>query len=164
MKQLATAHTLLSQILAMGPGTRVNKSGVVRGDMTPVPPLRSEQRSTPRGFEPLRAEPNGFLVHHLSHSVTVSLHAKIMDPATRSLLPTWASENKLRDPDSLNETLGLGQAMLAWSIAGFPAPAWNPTRVWQNTGLLLHAGQNVECRLPRAALQPGIAKAVQEVS
>ena len=28
--------------------------------------------STPRGFEPLRAEPNGFLVHHLSHSVTVS--------------------------------------------------------------------------------------------
>ena len=30
--------------------------------------------STPRGFEPLRAEPNGFLVHHLSHSVTVSLN------------------------------------------------------------------------------------------
>ena len=30
------------------------------------------RRSTPRGFEPLRAEPNGFLVHHLNHSVTVS--------------------------------------------------------------------------------------------
>ena len=29
--------------------------------------------STARGFEPLRAEPNGFLVHHLSHSVTLSL-------------------------------------------------------------------------------------------
>ncbi len=28
--------------------------------------------STARGFEPLRAEPNGFLVHHLSHSVTLS--------------------------------------------------------------------------------------------
>jgi hypothetical protein len=28
--------------------------------------------STTRGFEPLRAEPNGFLVHHLSHSVTLS--------------------------------------------------------------------------------------------
>ena len=27
---------------------------------------------TARGFEPLRAEPNGFLVHHLSHSVTLS--------------------------------------------------------------------------------------------
>ena len=29
--------------------------------------------ATARGFEPLRAEPNGFLVHHLSHSVTLSL-------------------------------------------------------------------------------------------
>ena len=28
--------------------------------------------TTARGFEPLRAEPNGFLVHHLSHSVTLS--------------------------------------------------------------------------------------------
>ena len=30
-------------------------------------------KTTPKGFEPLRAEPNGFLVHHLNHSVTVSL-------------------------------------------------------------------------------------------
>ena len=30
--------------------------------------------STARGFEPLRAEPNGFLVHHLNHSVTLSCH------------------------------------------------------------------------------------------
>ena len=28
--------------------------------------------TTARGFEPLRAEPNGFLVHHLNHSVTLS--------------------------------------------------------------------------------------------
>ena len=28
--------------------------------------------ATPKGFEPLRAEPNGFLVHLLSHSDTVS--------------------------------------------------------------------------------------------
>ena len=28
--------------------------------------------ATARGFEPLRAEPNGFLVHHLNHSVTLS--------------------------------------------------------------------------------------------
>ena len=32
----------------------------------------TETESTPRGFEPLRAEPNGFRVHHLSHPVTVS--------------------------------------------------------------------------------------------
>ena len=31
-----------------------------------------QNTSTARGFEPLRAEPNGFLVHHLSHSVTLS--------------------------------------------------------------------------------------------
>ena len=30
-------------------------------------------RTTARGFEPLRAEPNGFLVHHLNHSVTLSV-------------------------------------------------------------------------------------------
>ena len=30
------------------------------------------QKATARGFEPLRAEPNGFLVHHLNHSVTLS--------------------------------------------------------------------------------------------
>ena len=29
--------------------------------------------STARGFEPLQAEPNGFLVHHLNHSVTLSM-------------------------------------------------------------------------------------------
>ena len=29
-------------------------------------------KSTPRGFEPLRAEPNGFLVHLLNRSDTVS--------------------------------------------------------------------------------------------
>ena len=29
-------------------------------------------KATPRGFEPLRAEPNGFLVHLLNHSDTVS--------------------------------------------------------------------------------------------
>ena len=29
-------------------------------------------KKLPEGFEPLRAEPNGFLVHHLNHSVTLS--------------------------------------------------------------------------------------------
>ena len=31
-------------------------------------------QTTLRGFEPLRAEPNGFLVHLLNHSDTVSCH------------------------------------------------------------------------------------------
>ena len=33
---------------------------------------RKHAKPTARGFEPLRAEPNGFLVHHLNHSVTLS--------------------------------------------------------------------------------------------
>ena len=37
--------------------------------------LRPLVKTTPRGFEPLRAEPNGFLVHHLSHSVTLFLES-----------------------------------------------------------------------------------------
>ena len=36
-------------------------------------PCALVQQATPRGFEPLRAEPNGFLVHLLSRSDTVSL-------------------------------------------------------------------------------------------
>ena len=37
-------------------------------------PADSEPLSpTARGFEPLRAEPNGFLAHHLSHSVRLSM-------------------------------------------------------------------------------------------
>ena len=36
-------------------------------------PVGLWQKTTPRGFEPLRAEPNGFRVHLLNHSGTVSL-------------------------------------------------------------------------------------------
>ena len=35
--------------------------------------MMKHTKTTARGFEPLRAEPNGFLVHHLNHSVTLSL-------------------------------------------------------------------------------------------
>ena len=35
-------------------------------------PAGAFAKATPRGFEPLRAEPNGFRVHLLSHSDTVS--------------------------------------------------------------------------------------------
>ena len=36
-------------------------------------------------FEPLRAEPNGFLVHHLGHSVTLSLKTFGMRPKAAGL-------------------------------------------------------------------------------
>ena len=35
--------------------------------------LSNAAAATAKGFEPLWAEPNGFLVHHLGHSVTLSL-------------------------------------------------------------------------------------------
>ena len=46
--------------------------------------------STAKGFEPSRAEPNGFLVHHLSHSVTLSWNACPPRWTPRSLFrPAW---------------------------------------------------------------------------
>ena len=38
--------------------------------------LSKAGQATAREFEPLRAEPNGFLVHHLNHSVTLSMLLK----------------------------------------------------------------------------------------
>jgi hypothetical protein len=34
--------------------------------------MRQCEKATPKGFEPSRAEPSGFLVHLLNHSDTVS--------------------------------------------------------------------------------------------
>ena len=41
--------------------------------VVPMPFHPDSPKATPRGFEPLQAEPNGFLVHHLNHSVTLSM-------------------------------------------------------------------------------------------
>ena len=46
---------------------------VLEEDRPTAGPSAAFPLSTARGFEPLRAEPNGFLVHHLNHSVTLSL-------------------------------------------------------------------------------------------
>ena len=52
----------------------------------------AHEKSTARGFEPLRAEPNGFLVHHLNHSVTLSTPrmcgACILSCSSRAVLCT----------------------------------------------------------------------------
>ena len=49
-------------------------------------------KATARGFEPLRAEPNGFLVHHLNHSVTLSCCVSV---ALNILLATFAIVHRL---------------------------------------------------------------------
>ena len=48
---------------------------IARPAPTEALPLAREtmRKTTPKGFEPSRAEPNGFLVHLLNHSDTVSL-------------------------------------------------------------------------------------------
>ena len=43
-----------------------------RGEVIMSQSLGACDNATPNGFEPLRAEPNGFLAHFLSHSDTVS--------------------------------------------------------------------------------------------
>ena len=55
--------------------TEAHKTGPLDGRRTPEfldMVSKALGESTARGFEPLRAEPNGFPVHHLSHSVTLS--------------------------------------------------------------------------------------------
>ena len=39
--------------------------------------LSNAAAATAKGFEPLWAEPNGFLVHHLNHSVTLSCSSSL---------------------------------------------------------------------------------------
>ena len=61
--------------------THIPQRGCYPGLCCPLLPLMRSSwalaasgiNPTARGFEPLRAEPNGFLVHHLSHSVTLSM-------------------------------------------------------------------------------------------
>ena len=51
----------------------------------------AKHKTTARGFEPLRAEPNGFLVHHLNHSVTLSLLREARQSANTNLAKAFAS-------------------------------------------------------------------------
>ena len=53
---------------------------VRRGYATPTANMY-KTKTTARGFEPLRAEPNGFRVHHLNRSVTLSLQSSPRHPS-----------------------------------------------------------------------------------
>ena len=45
--------------------------------------------TTARGFEPLRAEPNGFRAHHLDHSVTLSMSFLLLGMSTSTILDAF---------------------------------------------------------------------------
>jgi hypothetical protein len=65
-------HVSMPRELRSRPGTSPTHSGCCR-TITALCVCHARAKSTARGFEPLRAEPNGFLVHHLNHSVTLSV-------------------------------------------------------------------------------------------
>ena len=70
-------------------GSRIDspRCKYVRPRYTLRMPILFMRATTPNGFEPLRAEPNGFLVHLLSHSDTVSYCAA--KPATSFCVCVW---------------------------------------------------------------------------
>ena len=103
--------------------------------------------STTRGFEPLRAEPNGFLIHHLSHSVTLSclfaaspIACQTSRSGHRIQLPGQLRRG--RCPDSHQELAGtsespsiacvrhtqFGPPLAKPSLARAPAPWTQPAR------------------------------------
>ena len=66
-----------SQVPPPSPRAAPESQRVVRNARATAPGAQwlcasAVSQTTARGFEPLRAEPNGFRVHHLNHSVTLS--------------------------------------------------------------------------------------------
>ena len=47
-------------------------------EKTTKPKKEIEKRSQSAGFEPARAEPNGFLVHRLNHSATTAMTSYVL--------------------------------------------------------------------------------------
>ena len=61
--------------------TELRERSAYRHELGTAPRRERFDVATARGFEPLRAEPNGFLVHHLNHSVTLSQAAVGRSPS-----------------------------------------------------------------------------------
>ena len=78
---------------------------------------RAKQEATPRGFEPLRAEPNGFLVHLLNHSDTVSL-VRSLDITSCPTMHVRVCQNKKPmagfEPTTSRLLSGCSTAKLHW--------------------------------------------------
>ena len=63
-----------------------------------APEVKTGHDPTARGFEPLRAEPNGFLVHHLNLSVTLSCAARIKTEIFNNVsgVAVWTARHRTR--------------------------------------------------------------------
>ena len=82
--------------------------------------------STARGFEPLRAEPNGFLVHHLSHSVRLSL--VVLNESRLSKQPLAFSGGMRRGQGKNHRQCGGLEALLGHVVGRTPLPWPSPNR------------------------------------
>ena len=70
-------------------GVGSNPTAVTFAETVLVGTMNDEKMTTARGFEPLRAEPNGFLVHHLNHLVTLSMYLLFLDIRTSLFLEQY---------------------------------------------------------------------------
>ena len=78
------------------PAVSKQLSGNVPGARAPE--VKTGHGPIARGFEPLQAEPNGFLVHHLNHSVTLSCAARIKTEMCNNVsgVAVWTARHRRR--------------------------------------------------------------------
>ena len=84
-RQAALRPAMSKQLSGNAPGAR-------------APEVKTGHDPTARGFEPLRAEPNGFLVHHLNHSVTLSCAARFKTEMFNNVsgVAVWTAKHRSR--------------------------------------------------------------------
>ena len=90
LQQMSGAVSIVVSI----PAFQAGRPGSIPGRRTTFQTLVTSEipidmKTTPVGFEPTRAEPNGFLVHLLNHSDTVSAHRSALRGA---LFSNWRHE------------------------------------------------------------------------
>ena len=84
--------------MCCGVAATVEEEGRAIACATALTGSKCGNKTTPRGFEPLRAEPNGFRVHLLSRSDTVSCDGSLSNWPHKAILEMlrFAGERELQ--------------------------------------------------------------------
>ena len=93
----------------------------------PESEIIAQAQATARGFEPLRAEPNGFRVHHLNHSVTLSWPACLPFVNKRTSIRASSFSYFQKNETSTLGTLIVAQVCLALMQRFAPEPQLLPS-------------------------------------
>ena len=97
------------------------------------------KKTTPRGFEPLRAEPNGFLVHLLNHSDTVSSAGRVSWITLLVIWPERKSPTAWRERQRLGGTSGRVMRSSRFPFGKMRPPGIEPgAQAWEACMLPLH--------------------------